>query len=105
MVRNCDKNTHEAWKDLIYKYEVSDYQQESLNDLTNRWKNFRIKETSQYPDVWFNALFNLNLNFKRIKSKNEKYEDEMKERIFDVLLSYYKPVRVSVNVRISIMMF
>ena len=29
--RQCDENSHDAWKALIEKYEVSDEKQESLN--------------------------------------------------------------------------
>ena len=49
------------------------------------WNNCSIKETSQDPDIWFNELFNLTLKFKNIKAKYEKYEDQIKEYIFDVL--------------------
>ena len=69
LVRQCDEISHEAWKALIDKYEVLDENQESLNEITNRWNNFGIKETSQNPDIWFNEIFSLNLKFNHIKSK------------------------------------
>ena len=53
--------------------------------MTNWWKNCRIKDTSQDPEIWFNELYILNLKFNNIKDKYEKYEDEMKAHIFDVL--------------------
>ena len=31
LVIQCDENAHDAWKALIYKYEVSDEKQESFN--------------------------------------------------------------------------
>ena len=61
----------------------------------------RIKDRSQDPDIWFNELFDLNLKFKNIKAKYEKYEDDLKAHVFDVLPEYYKPVRVSCNINIS----
>ena len=36
LVRKYDENSHESWKDLIEKYEVSDENQESLNEVTIR---------------------------------------------------------------------
>ena len=48
------------------------------------WNNLSINDTSQYPDIWFNWIFNLNLKFKKIKSKYEKDEDDMKAYVFDV---------------------
>ena len=51
LVRKCDDNAHESWKDLIEKYEVSYENQESLNEIINRWNNCRIKDTSQDPDI------------------------------------------------------
>ena len=69
LVKQCDEISHESWKVLIDKYEVLDENQESLNEITNRWNNFRIKETSQNPDIWFNEIFSLNLKFNHIKSK------------------------------------
>ena len=83
-VRQCDENSHDLRKALIEKYEVSDDNQERLNQLTNRWNNCDIKETSLDPDIWFNKLYNLNLRFKSIKSNYEKYEDELKAHVFDV---------------------
>ena len=73
--------------------------------MTNRWNNFRIKDTSQYPDIWFNELFNLNLKFNKIKAKYEKDEYEMKTQIFYVLHEEYKHMRVSCNVKISKMAY
>ena len=35
LVRKCDENSHESWKALIDKYEVSDEKQESLNEVKN----------------------------------------------------------------------
>ena len=67
LVKQCDENAQESWKDIIDKYEVSDEKQEILNEPTNRWNNCRIKDTSKYPDILFNGLFNLNLKFKKIQ--------------------------------------
>ena len=53
--------------------------------MANRWNNCGIKDTSQDPDIWFNEIFNLNLKFKKFKGKYDKYEDDMKAHIFDVL--------------------
>ena len=75
LVRQCDENSHEYCNDLIEKYEVSDEKQESLNGVTNRWNNCRIKDTSQDQYIWFNELYNLNLKFKKIKAKYKKDED------------------------------
>ena len=75
LVRQFDDNSYEYWKALIVKHEVSEEKQESLNEATNRWNNCSINETSQDPDIWFNVLYNLNLMFKNIKAKYEKYED------------------------------
>ena len=36
LIRQCDENAYDTWKALIYKYEVSDEKQESLNEVTNR---------------------------------------------------------------------
>ena len=74
LVRQCDDNSHESWKDLIGNFEVSDDKQEGLNLVTNRWNNCSIKDTSQDLDIWFNVLYNINLNFNNIKAKYEKYE-------------------------------
>ena len=96
LVRQCIEDAHEAWKALI---------EESLNKVTNIWNNCRIKDTSQDTDIWFNELFDLNLRLKKIKSKCEKYNYELKAHVFDVLTEEYKPVRVSCNVNISNMSF
>ena len=85
MARKCNENSHEAWKALIEKYKVSDEKQESLNEMNNRCKNCRIKDTIQDPDIWFNELFNLNLKLNKIRGEFEKDEDEMKAHVFDVL--------------------
>ena len=95
MVSQCNGNSHEGWKALIDKYEVSYEKQENLIEVTNRWNTFRIKDTSQDPDLWFDEIFNLNLKFKNIKEKYEKDEYEMKAHVFDVLPEEYKPVRLS----------
>ena len=68
--------------------------------MNNRCKNCRIKDTRQDPDIWFNDLFNLSLDFKRVKEKHEKDKDEMKAHAFDVLSEDYKTLRVSCNVNI-----
>ena len=83
--RQCNYNSHEGWKELIDKYEVSDEKQEILNEVTKRWNNYSIKDTSQEPYKCFNKLFDLNLKFKNIKVKYDKDEDEMKAHVFDVL--------------------
>ena len=62
--------------------------------MTNRWNNCKIKDTSLYPDIWFNELYNLNLKFNKIEAKYEKYEDKLKAHVFDVLPEKYKKVRV-----------
>ena len=49
------------------------------------WNNFRIKDTSQDPDIWPNQIYNLNLKFKKIKDKYQKDEDDMKSHVFDIL--------------------
>ena len=85
LVRQCDLNAHDAWKVLIGKYEVLDDNQESLNEVTNRCNNWNIKDTSIGPDIWFNELYNLNLKFKKIKEKNEKYKDKLKAHDFHIL--------------------
>ena len=83
--RQCDENSHDVWKSLIDKYEVSDEKKESLNWTKNRWNNCKIKDTSIYPDIWFNELYNLNLNFKNIKVKYKKYEDKLNAHVLDFL--------------------
>ena len=35
LVRQCDDNSHESWKNLIEIYQVSDEKQESLNLVKN----------------------------------------------------------------------
>ena len=85
MVRQCDENTHDIWEELIDKYYLSYKKQESLNKLTSRWNNCKIKDISLDPEIWFNALYNLNLKFKNIKEKYEKDEYELKAYVFDVL--------------------
>ena len=83
------------------KYELSDEKQGILNEVTTRWKFFRIKETSQDPYIWLNELFNLNFKFKKNEGKYEKDEDEMKSYVFDILSEEYKLVRVLCDVNIS----
>ena len=56
LVRHCDENSHDAWKALILKYEVSDDNKESLNEVTNRWNNCNIKYKILDPYIWFNDL-------------------------------------------------
>ena len=85
LVRQCDENAHDTWKDLFDKYEVSYENQESFNEVTNRWNNCQIKDTSLDPDIWFNELYNINLNFKKIKVKYEKFEDKGNAQVFDIL--------------------
>ena len=85
LVKQCDENAQESWKDIIDKYEVSDEKQESLNEATNRWNNCNIKDTSLDPETWFNEIYTLNLRFKNIKSKYDNYEYELKAPVFDVL--------------------
>ena len=36
LVSQCNEDTHESWKAIIDKYEVSDEKQESLNKFPNR---------------------------------------------------------------------
>ena len=69
----------------FYKYGVLDDKQEILNEVTNRWNNYKIKDTSLDPDIWFNEIYNLDLKFKKTKANDEKDEDELKERVFYVL--------------------
>ena len=76
-----------------------------MNEVTNRWNNFRIKDTSQDRDILFNKIFNVNPEFKDIQEKYDKYEDELKAHIFDGLSEDYTPMGVSCNVRISNMAF
>ena len=75
LIRHCDDNSYESWKNLIDKHEVSDEKQESLNEATDIWNKCSINETSQDPDIWFNGLYNLILRFKNIKAKYENDED------------------------------
>ena len=81
----CDQIAHDTQKALIEKYEVSNEKQESMNEGTKRWNNCKIKDTSLDPGIWFNELYNLNLQFKKIKAKYEKDEYELKAHVFDVL--------------------
>ena len=67
------------------KYEMSYDKQESLNEVTHICNNCKIKDTSLDPEIWFNELYNANLKFKNIKAKYEKYEDELKAHVLDVL--------------------
>ena len=85
LFRQCDENAYDVWKDLIDKYKVPYEKHESWNDVTNRWNNFNIKYNSLDPYIWFNELYNLNLNCKKIKAKYEKYKDELRAHVFDVL--------------------
>ena len=71
-----------------------------LNEVTNSLNTCSIKDTSRYPDIWFNELYNLNLKLKKIKQRYEKYENEMKSHVFDVLPETYRPVHVSCDVNI-----
>ena len=73
----CNENAHEAWKSLIYKYDVSDDKQKRLNEVTNIWNYVRIKDTSQDPDIWSNELYKLNLKINKIKYKYEIDGDEI----------------------------
>ena len=57
LFRQCDENAHESCKTIIDKYEVSDEKQDSLNEVTSRWNNLRIKDTSQDYDICFNDIF------------------------------------------------
>ena len=41
-------------------------------------EKFSTKDISQYPGIWFHEVYNLNLNFEKIKGEYEKYEDEIK---------------------------
>ena len=79
--------------------------QERLNEVTNRWNNCKIKDTSLDPDILFIEIYNLNLKFKKIKEKYGNDEDELKAHVFDVVPEEYKQVRVSCNVNISNMEF
>ena len=54
LVKQYDKNAHYAWKALIHRYEVSNENQDTLNEVTNRWNNCSIKDTSQDTDIWSN---------------------------------------------------
>ena len=76
-----------------------------MNDVTNRWNNFRIKDASKDTYIWFNDLFNLNLKLKKIKAKCEKYEDDIKSHVFEALTKDYNTMRVSCNVNTSKMEF
>ena len=64
---------------------MSDEKQDSLNEVTNRCNNSRIKDTSQDPDIWFNELYKLNLEFKKIKANHENDEEKLKTDVFDIL--------------------
>ena len=62
-----------------------DEKQEGLNEVTSRWNNRKINDTSLDPYIWFTELYNLNLKFKNIKETYEKDKDKLKAYIFDVL--------------------
>ena len=70
-------------------------EKESLNEVTKRWKNCIINDTSQDPYIWFYEPFNLNLKSNNINENYEKYEDDPKAHVFDVLPEFYKTMRVS----------
>ena len=72
------------WMALIDNYEVSEGKQEIINEVTNRWNLCSIKDTIQDTYIWFNKLYNLNLKFKKIKERYDKYEHKMKLHVFDV---------------------
>ena len=71
MVSHCNENAHELWMALVEKYEVSE--EKHLNGVTNRWNTCIIKDTSQYLDILFNEIYDLNLKFNKIKEKYDKY--------------------------------
>ena len=74
---------------------MSDEKQESLNEVTNRWNKCKIKDTSLYPVIWFNDLYNLNLKLKNIKTDYKKHEDGIRTHVFNVLTEEYKPGKLS----------
>ena len=49
------------------------------------WNKYRIKDTSKYPDIWFNELYNLNPKLNNIKEKYDKENNQMNAHVFDVL--------------------
>ena len=54
------ENAHDAWKDLIDKYEVSDEKRESLNEVRNWWNNCKIEDTGLVdPDIWFQTRYTI----------------------------------------------
>ena len=75
LVIQCNNNAHEARKVLIDKYKLSDEKQEIINEVTNKWNNFRIKDTIRDPEICFNELFYLNFKLNRIKEKYDNDED------------------------------
>ena len=100
LLRQWNKNAHESLKSFIDKYDVSYEKKEIPNDVTNSWNNCRTKYTSQDPGIWFNELYDISLNFKKIQEKYEKYEDAMKAHVSDILPEAYKPIIVSCNINI-----
>ena len=64
---------------------MSDENLDIINEVTNWWKTCSIKDTSHEPDIWFNKPYYLYLKFRKIKETYEKYEDEMKSHVFDIL--------------------
>ena len=105
LVRKCDDNAHDVCRALIENYGVSDDKKEILNELKNRRNSFKITDTSLGLDFWFNELYNLKLNFKKIKANYEKDEDELKENVFYILPEEYKQGRVSCNINMYKMKF
>ena len=85
MMSQCNNNSHESWEELIEKYQVSDEKQESLNKVKNTWKKCSTKDRSQDLGIWLNKLYDFNAKLKKIKRKHEKYKDDMKAHVFDVL--------------------
>ena len=83
--RQRDNNAYDARKALIYKYEVSYEMQETLNEGTSRWNNFKIKDTSLETDIWLNELYSLNLKSKKIKVKFEKDEYKLEAHVLYIL--------------------
>ena len=69
LVKKCDENVHDARKDLIDRYEFSDEKQKGLNAVTNRWENFRIKNTSQDPYILFNEIIQPKSQMKKYQKK------------------------------------
>ena len=61
-------------------------------------EQFQYQGNKKYSDICINEIYNLNLKFRKIKQRYEKYIDEMNAHVFNFIPENYKPLRVSCNV-------